>query len=82
MGTAIIVPKKDYLGYIEAPKSGQLVDSYFAKMKIVENTSVRYYAVAGWELSADKNFRDAQYFTDYVTNLAKQLAIEITVAIK
>jgi len=82
MGTAIIVPKKDYLGYIEAPKTGQLVDSYFAKMKIVENTSVRYYAVAGWELSADKNFKDAQYFTDYVTNLAKQLAIEITVAIK
>lgn len=82
MGTAIIVPKKDYLGYIEAPKTGQLTDSYFAKMKIVENTSIRYYAVAGWELSADKNFKDAQYFTDYVTNLAKQLAIEITVAIK
>lgn len=82
LGTAIIVPKKDYLGYIEAPKTGQLVDSYFAKMKIVENTSIRYYAVAGWELSADKNFKDAQYFTDYVTNLAKQLAIEITVAIK
>jgi hypothetical protein len=82
LGTAIIVPKKDYLGYIEAPKTGQLTDSYFAKMKIVENTSIRYFAVAGWELSADKNFKDAQYFTDYVTNLAKQLAIEITVAIK
>lgn len=82
LGTAIIVPKKDYLGYIEAPKTGQLTDSYFAKMKIVENTSIRYYAVAGWELSADKNFKDAQYFTDYVTNLAKQLAVEITVAVK
>ncbi|MBP6758735.1 MAG: DUF4861 domain-containing protein [Flavobacterium sp.] len=82
LGTAIIVPKKDYLGYIEAPKTGQLTDSYLAKMKIIENTSIRYYAVAGWELSADKNFKDAQYFTDYVTNLAKQLAIEITVAIK
>jgi hypothetical protein len=82
LGTAIIVPKKDYLGYIEAPKTGQLTDSYLAKMKIVENTSIRYYAVAGWELSADKNFKDANYFTDYVTNLAKQLAVEITVAIK
>lgn len=82
LGTAIIVPKKDYLGYIEAPKTGQLTDSYLAKMKIVENTSIRYYAVAGWELSADKNFKDAQYFTDYVTHLAKQLAIEITVAVK
>lgn len=82
LGTAIIVPQKDYLGYIEAPKTGQLTDSYLAKMKILENTSIRYYAVAGWELSADKNFKDANYFTDYVTNLAKQLAVEITVAIK
>lgn len=82
LGTAIIVPKKDYLGYIEAPKTGQLTDSYFAKMKIVENTSIRYYAVAGWELSADKNFKDANYFTDYVTNLAKQLAIEISVKVQ
>lgn len=82
MGTAIIVPKKDYLGYIEAPKTGQLSDSYFAKMKIVENTSVRYYAVAAWELSADQNFKDANYFTNYVTKLASQLAIEITVKVQ
>lgn len=82
LGTAIIVPKKDYLGYIEAPKTGQLTDSYFAKMKIVENTSIRYYAVAGWELSADKNFKTPQDFTNYVSNLAKQLAVEITVAVK
>jgi hypothetical protein len=82
MGTALIVPKKDYLGYIEAPKTGQLTDSYFAKMKIVENTSVRYYAVAGWELSADKNFKTPQDFTNYVTNLASQLAIEISVKVQ
>lgn len=82
MGTALIIPKKDYLGYIEAPKTGQLTDSYLAKMKIVENTSVRYYAVAGWELSADKYFKTPQDFTDYVTNLAKQLAVEITVLVK
>lgn len=82
MGTALIIPKKDYLGYIEAPKTGQLTDSYLAKMKIVENTSVRYYAVAGWELSADKNFKTSQDFTNYVTHLAQQLAVEITVVVK
>lgn len=82
MGTALIIPKKDYLGYIEAPKTGQLTDSYLAKMKIVDNTSVRYYAVAGWELSADKNFKTSQDFTNYVTHLAQQLAIEITVVVK
>jgi hypothetical protein len=82
MGTAIIVPKKGYNGYIEAPKKGQLTDSYLAKFKIENNKPISYYAVAAWELSADKNFKDANYFTDYVTNLAKQLAAEITVTIK
>jgi hypothetical protein len=82
MGTAIIVPKKGYNGYIEAPKKGQLTDSYLAKIKIKNNKPISYYGVAAWELSADKNFKDANYFTDYVTNLAKQLAAEITVAIK
>jgi hypothetical protein len=82
MGTAIIVPKKGYNGYIEAPKKGQLTDSYLAKIKIENNKPISYYAVAAWELSDDKNFKDANYFTDYVTNLAKQLSAEITVAIK
>ena len=82
LGTAIIVPKKGYLGYIEAPKTGQLTDSYLAKFKIENNKPISYYAVAGWELSADKKFKEANYFTYYVTNLAKQLAAEITVAVK
>jgi hypothetical protein len=82
LGTAIIVPKKGYMGYIEAPKKGQLTDSYLAKFKIENNKPISYYAVAAWELSADKNFKDTQYFTDYVTNLAKQLATKIAVTIK
>lgn len=81
LGTAIIVPKKGYMGYIEAPKTGQLTDSYLAKFKIENNEPISYYAIAGWELSADKNFRDSAYFNNYVINLAKQLAAEITVKI-
>ena len=82
MGTAIIVPKKGYNGYMEAPKKGQLTDSYLAKFKIENNKPISYYAVAAWELSADKNFKDANYFTGYVTNLASQLSVEISVKIK
>jgi len=81
LGTAILVPKKGYNGYIEAPKKGQLTDSYLAKMTIENNKEISYYAVAGWELSADKNFNDADYFANYVTNLAKQLSAKITVAV-
>ncbi|MFV5695251.1 DUF4861 domain-containing protein [Flavobacterium sp. LB3P122] len=81
MGTAIIVPKKGYKGYMEAPKKGQLTDSYLAKFKIENNEPISYYAIAAWELSADKNFKDSAYFNNYVINLAKQLSTEITVKI-
>ncbi len=46
MGTAIIVPKKDYNGYMEAPKTGQLTNSYLAKFKVENNEPISYYAIA------------------------------------
>lgn len=82
MGTAIIIPKKGYNGYMEAPKTGQLTDSYLAKFKVQNNEPISYYAVAGWELSADKNMSDSTYFNNYVINLAKQLAVEISIETK
>jgi hypothetical protein len=81
MGTAIIVPKKGYNGYTEAPKTGQLTDSYLAKLTVENNKPISYYAIAAWELSADKNFKDSDYFNKYVINLAKQLSTEIIVEI-
>lgn len=82
MGTAILVPKKGYQGYIEAPKKGVLTDSYLAKYKLENDKSISYYAVAGWDLSADKGFDDANYFTNYVTDLAKALSVKIAVVVK
>lgn len=81
LGTAILVPKKIYKGYIEAPKTGQLTDSYLAKLSVENNKEISYYAIAGWELSADTNFKDSAYFSNYVTTLAKQLSAKITVEI-
>jgi hypothetical protein len=81
MGTAIIVPKKGFKGYIEAPKTGQLTNSYLAKFKVDNNEPISYYAVAAWELSADKNFKDSTYFKNYVTHLAQQLSTDITITI-
>ena len=81
LGTAIIVPKKGYKGYMEAPKGGQLTDSYLAKFDIKNNESISYYAVAGWELSADPKFKDATYFSNYVTSLAKQLSANVEVKV-
>ncbi|KQO20993.1 hypothetical protein ASF10_15555 [Flavobacterium sp. Leaf82] len=82
LGTAVIVPKEVYKGYIEAPKTGQLTDSYLIKLSVKNNQQVSYYPIAGWELSADKNFKDSAYFTNYVTTLAKQLSATIKVDVK
>ncbi len=79
MGTAIIVPKKGFNGYIEAPKTGQLTNSYLAKFKVDNNELISYYPVAAWELSVDKKFNDSTYFYNYVTNLAQQLSTEINI---
>ncbi|KAF2079903.1 DUF4861 family protein [Flavobacterium sharifuzzamanii] len=82
LGTAILVPANIYQGYIEAPKTGQLTDSYLAKLKIENNKEISYYAIAAWELSADKGFNDSAFFTNYVTNLAKQLSAKVKVKVK
>lgn len=82
LGTAILVPKNIYQGYIEAPKTGQLTDSYLAKLSIQNNKEIDYYAVAAWELSADKGFDNSVFFTNYVITLAKQLSVKIKVKIK
>jgi hypothetical protein len=81
LGTAVIIPKADYIGYIEAPKTGKLTNSYLIKMKTKNNQPISYYPIAGWELSADPNFKDAAYFTNYVTTLAKQLSAKIEIKI-
>lgn len=82
LGTAILVPKKSYAGYMEAPKKGQLTDSYLAKINIADKQEISYYAVAAWELSADKGFSEADFFSNYVTGLAKELSVSIGVTIK
>ncbi|MBF4516734.1 DUF4861 domain-containing protein [Flavobacterium sp. ANB] len=82
LGTAIIIPKNVYKGYMEAPKTGQLTDSYLIKLNVKNNQEVSYYPIAGWELSADKNFKDSAYFANYVTTLAKQLSVKIKVEVK
>jgi Domain of unknown function (DUF4861) len=82
LGTAVIVPKDVYKGYIEAPKTGQLTDSYLIKLAVKNNQKVSYYPIAAWELSADKNFKDSAHFTNYVTRLAKQLSAKIKIEVR
>jgi hypothetical protein len=81
LGLALIVPRELYLGYTEAPKTGQLSNTFLAKLKIENNKPVTYYAVACWELS-DEGFTLRKYFEDYIKNLVDQLAADVKVFIQ
>ena len=81
LGMALILPQDVYQGYMEAPKSGPLSNSYFGKLKIDENNPVSYYAAGGWELS-NEQFQDSTYFVNYVQNLTRQIAAEVDVEVK
>ena len=81
LGMALILPRNIYLDYTEAPKSGQLSNSYLAKLKVENEVPVKYYAVAGWELS-DERFKDPTFFKEYVTDLTRQLSAEVEVTVQ
>lgn len=81
LGLAIIVPRDIYEGYTEAPKSGQLSNTFLAKLKVENDKPVTYYAAAGWELS-DERFKDPNYWTTYVENLVQQLSAKVEVSIQ
>ncbi len=80
LGMALILPKDHYFGYMDAPETGNLSNTYLAQMKIRNNEPVHYYAVGAWELS-DKKFIDKAYFKSYVTDLANQLSAKIDIKI-
>ena len=81
LGLALIVPRELYFGYTEAPKTGQLSNTFLAKLKVENNKPITYYAAAGWEMS-DKRFKDPEYFRIYVENLVKQISAKVEVIIK
>lgn len=80
LGMALMVPADAYLGYTRAPDTGTLSQTFLARMKIGA-APVRYFAVAGWELS-DDGFKNKDYFERYVRNLADQLAAKVVVRVK
>jgi hypothetical protein len=81
LGLALILPRDLYVETIEAPKTGQLSNTFLAKLKIQNEQPVEYYAVACWELS-DERFKDPAYFRDYLLKLTSQLSAEVTVSFR
>jgi hypothetical protein len=80
LGMALILPKDSYMGYTEAPKTGNLTNTFLAKLKIMDNEPISYYAVGCWELS-DANFAGKTYFERYLKQLTNQLSADIKIEI-
>lgn len=81
LGMALIIPKSDYLEFIEAPKTGVLSNTYLAKMNIQNDKAISYYSVAAWELS-DEGFKDRAYFEQYIRDLVAHIEADISIEIK
>jgi hypothetical protein len=81
LGLALILPVDVYDGFVDAPKTGKLSHTFFAKLKIANNSPVNYYSVAAWELS-NAGFKDEAYFKRYVEDLIKQISADVQVSIR
>ncbi len=80
LGLALIIPKKVYQGWTEAPESGQLTNSFLAKVQIEDGKPLDYYAIAAWDL-ADPRFAKESHFKDYLQDLAAQIGVKPTMEI-
>ena len=81
LGMALILPKDSYFGYGRAPEEGRFSTSFFGKIDL-NKQPITYYAIGCWELSQDQGFEEESFFVDYITNLAKQLSVELKVEIR
>jgi hypothetical protein len=80
LGLAIILPKDNYLGYTEAPETGNITNTFLAKLKIKNNEPISYFTIGCWELS-DPGFTDKIYFENYLKQLTDELSAEIKIEI-
>lgn len=80
LGLALVLPRKVYNGFMEAPAKGRIATTYLAKIAATDNTPVSYYALACWELR-DSGFKNEQYFEAYLQQFVKQLSSDVTLTI-
>jgi hypothetical protein len=81
LGLALVVPKKGYLGYIDAPKEGPVSTSYLAKFKMEAGVPISYYSIACWELR-DPRFTEEKFFFDYLKDFTGQLSARVNIKVK
>lgn len=79
LGLSLILPKGKYLNYREAPEKGQdITTSYNSLLKVNNGNPIRYYVLAGWEIS-DKKFADRSYFKHFTETELKKVQSPVSI---
>ncbi|WP_187262935.1 DUF4861 domain-containing protein [Pontibacter beigongshangensis] len=78
---ALLVPKDAYQGYTAAPETGPVAQAWFAKLAVKADEPITYYAVGAWEVS-DEQFKNLDYFRNYVKDLTQQIDAKVDVTVK
>lgn len=74
LGLALLFPENNYIKYQKAPDSGPgITTSFNALLNITDDTPISFYSLGAWEL-ADSNFADRNYFRQFLTKNAQEIA--------
>jgi len=79
LGLGLIMPEKDYLSYQKAPEDGPgITTSYNALLKAKNDSAIKYYVLAGWEVS-NKNFAYRNYFKRFASREIQKIQEPVSI---
>lgn len=82
LGMGILAKQNEFVGYDEAPKSGEgITETYYIKLKAKPKQPVSFRFLVGWEIQ-DKGYADFDYFMGKLEEEAKQFGTPLEMKIE
>lgn len=79
LGTALLIPKKYYLGKGQAPQTGSgITQTWYAKLRIINDQPLTFWFVAGWQ-AQDIKYGKQAYFKELLQLEADRLSQPISI---
>lgn len=72
LGLALLVPAANFNGWAEAPDTGKVNTTTYAKLPLTSGTSITYQVFSGWELQ-DTSFTNREFFVNMIDESAQKL---------
>ena len=81
LGLALLVPTDKFNGWAEAPETGKVNTTTYAKLPVSTGTSLTYHVFSGWELQ-DTSFTNRDFFVNMIDEEAQKLNQPVQVFFK